>query len=133
MRSFVVDSNILFSALYNPDSKAGKLVLSAIEGKVTLHSTEHVKEEMSRILISKMGYSKEWSNGIINDLPIRWMDKRVYHDLLREEIVLKVGEADCSLVVCSFLLNHPIVTGDKGLKRIGSNIVEIFSLTDIEY
>jgi predicted nucleic acid-binding protein len=133
MRSFVVDSNILFSALYDPDSKAGKLVLSAIEGKVILSSTEHVKEEMSRILSSKLGYSKEWSNGIIKDLPVNWMDKRVYQDLLREEIVLKVGEADCSLVVCSYLLNHPLVTGDKKLRGIGSIIVEMVMLKDIEY
>lgn len=131
MRSYIVDGNILFSALYNPASRAGKMVLEAIEGSMVLHSTEHVKEEMHDLLCKKLEHTEEEAVAIVLDLPIHWMGRRMYMDLLNEGLVKEVGEADCSLVVCSFLLNHPLVTGDKRLKKAGSAIAQIISLKEV--
>jgi predicted nucleic acid-binding protein len=44
---FVLDTNIIFSGVYNLDSNAGRILLLATEGKIEIISPEYVKNEMS--------------------------------------------------------------------------------------
>ena len=50
LEKVVVDTNIIFMALYNPYSKAGEIINTAFLNKIKLFSTDSVKEEIIRVL-----------------------------------------------------------------------------------
>ena len=115
----VIDTNIIFSALYNPDSKAGKIIFLAIEEEIELYAPESVKSELTRILEKKLDYKKEEVEETIISLPITWIEKEIY-DEYTEEFDLK-DENDRSIAACCLILNCALLTGDKdfdNLKKI---------------
>ncbi|MBM4249068.1 MAG: PIN domain-containing protein [Euryarchaeota archaeon] len=109
----VLDANILFSALYDMDSTAGRLLLLAIDGEVRLVSTEHVKEEMERILASKLGYSKDELGGLVAALPVDWIGRGIYEEELAEATRILADPADASLLACAAVLGCEVVSGDR--------------------
>ena len=109
----VVDTNILFSALYDMDSSAGKLLFLSIDGGARLVSTEHIKDELRRILVSKLGYSKDEVVGLIAALAVEWMERGIYDGELREASKVLDDPADASLLACAAFLGADVVTGDK--------------------
>ena len=114
----IVDANILFSALYKPDSRAGALVMYAFEEKVSLLSTEHMYVEMMRICVDKLGYSNGGAWDVINHLPVEWVEAEIYHDRMPQSLLVTADKGDASLIALADLIGLPVVTGDKGLLRI---------------
>jgi predicted nucleic acid-binding protein len=110
---FVVDADILFSALYDMDSTAGQLLFLAIDGKVELFSTDHIREEMRRILVAKLGYTKGEIEGLIASLPVDWLERGIYEDALVEAKKVLSDEFDASLLAGASVLGCDVVSGDK--------------------
>ena len=109
----LVDANILFSALYDMDSTAGNLLFLAIDGEIELFSTEHIKDEMGRILEKKLGYSKGEIEGLVASLPIDWLERGIYEDVLDEARKVLSDESDASLLAGAAVLGCDVVSGDK--------------------
>jgi len=109
----VVDANILFSALYDMDSTAGGLLFLAIEEQLELFSSEHVKKEMRRILVAKLGYSEREVDELISALPVEWLEEGLYEDAMGEAMATLQDEADASLLACASVLACDVVSGDK--------------------
>jgi predicted nucleic acid-binding protein len=111
----VVDANVLFSALYDMDSNAGRLLLRAIAGDVKLYSTEHVMVEMLDILVRKLDYSEDDVDEAVKALPIEWVDTEIYSEELNAAKKVLKDEYDASLLACAALLGCDVVTGDKAV------------------
>ena len=71
----VIDTNVIFMAVYDINSKAGKIVSAALENKIMLFSTDTVKEEITRVLKRELNFSDAEINTLIASLPITWLDK----------------------------------------------------------
>ena len=112
----VIDTNIIFSALYNPHSKAGGIILFAIEGKIELYAPESVKSELTKILEKKLDYEKEEIEETVISLPITWIEKGIY-EKYKEEFDLK-DENDRSVAACCLILNCALLTGDKDFDNV---------------
>jgi predicted nucleic acid-binding protein len=108
----VVDANILFSALYDMDSTAGRLLFLAIDDLVQLFSTEHVKEEMETILVGKLGYARDEVGELIASLPVEWIECGIYSEELKEASRILDDAADASLLAVATVLGCDVVTGD---------------------
>ena len=52
----VIDTNIIFMALYNPKGKAGKVFELANKNKLNLFSTDTVKEEIKVVLKRELNF-----------------------------------------------------------------------------
>ena len=112
---FVVDANVLLSALYDMDSNAGWLLLKAIAGEVKLYSTEQVMVEMLDILVRKLDYTEDEVDDAMKALPVEWVDAEVYADELKSAKKVLKDEYDASLLACAALLGCDVVTGDKAV------------------
>ena len=100
---FVIDTNVIFMALYDVNSKAGRIIRAAIENKLKLYSSDSVKEEIFRVLKREMLFNEKDISGIIESLPIIWIDKKVYESFL---IKTKVKhKADKPIEVLALMLN----------------------------
>ena len=124
---FVIDTNIIFSALYNPHSKAGEIILFAIEGKIELYAPESVKSELTKILEKKLDYEKEEIEETITSLPITWIEKEIYEEY-KEEFDLR-DDNDRSVAACCLILNCALLTGDKDFDNVKK--IKVMSLRNV--
>ncbi|MEW5761208.1 MAG: PIN domain-containing protein [Candidatus Thermoplasmatota archaeon] len=127
---YIIDTNILFSALYDMDSNAGKLLMLAIEGDIKLLSTEDIKSEMKEILVKKLNYSQSEVDELIKALPIEWIERGIYDDAMEGALKLLPDEADASLIACASLFHCVILTGDKKILSTKFKKVRVQKLRD---
>lgn len=108
----VVDTNIYFSALYNPKGNEGEIIRRANAEEITLLSPDIVKEELDRVLQSELDWSEEKTSKIINNLPVVWVPKEEYTDELSHAKSLISHEPDSPILACASKLETGILTGN---------------------
>lgn len=129
--NIVVDTNILFSALYDPSSDAGRLILLALEMRVDLFAPESVKLELEQGLQKKLAYAEAEARETISALPVKWVESGVYAgamDVARGQLA---HDADVPVLACALVLGHEIVSGDKHLLSIKPKIVRVWRLKQL--
>ena len=114
---FIIDTNIIFSALYSPLSNAGIIIEKAIEKKVILYSPEEVKKELERNLKNKLEMNEEEINFILSSLPINWLNKKLYQSFIKKAEKL-ISKKDTPILAAHYMTNYPIITGDKEFFQI---------------
>ena len=122
LEKVVIDTNIIFMALYNPYGKAGEIINIAFLNKIKLFSTDSVKEEIIRILKREMDLSDIEINKIILSLPITWINKEIYINQLKNTKVKHKPDKPIEALAITF--NCGILSGDKHFKdRIDINML----------
>ena len=111
----VVDTNVIFMALYNENSKAGKIIEYANNDKIELFSPDSVKEELTDVLKREMELSDAEIVLIIENLPITWVEKPIYEKFLEQTKVKH--KADKPVEAVSLILGCGILTADKHFKN----------------
>jgi len=124
----VVDTNILFSALYDANSNAGKLIIQAIEGKFNLFAPEPVKNELERNLVGKLAYTKKEVHEVVATLPVKWIEKGMYAAAIETAKRYIAHEADLPILACSLVTGYDIVSGDKHLLSVKPKIAKVWEL-----
>ncbi|MBI4155447.1 PIN domain-containing protein [Candidatus Woesearchaeota archaeon] len=116
----VIDTNVIFMALYNEESKAGRIIKLARKNKLKLFSADNIKEEIKRVLKREYEYTDEEIFRLINELPIEWVKKENYiHALDKTKVKHK---ADKPLEALSLVLGCEILSADAHFKdRIDIN------------
>jgi len=120
--TLIIDTNIIFSALYKPNSKPGIIILLAIYDKIKLIAPISVRTELQDKLTKKLRFTHKEAENIISSLPIRWVEEEIYEDKIQEASKMLIDRSDAPLVALHLMSGCPIVTGDK----------ELLSLRDIE-
>ena len=128
--NIVVDTNIVFHAVYKPESPYAKLFIMAIEGEVFLFSPDSVKEELKKV-ISKL-LPEHFLLDFIESLPTKWIQKEIYSDFMEEADKLIEHNKDVPIVACALLLNCGVITMDtdfdnKHLKKR----IKLWKISDI--
>ena len=111
----VIDTNIIFMALYNPKGKAGKVFELANKNKLNLFSTDTVKEEIKVVLKRELNFSDDKIINMIEGLPLSWIKKKYY-----EKFIMKVKvkhKPDKPVEALSLLLDCGILTADRDFKE----------------
>ena len=125
---FIVDTNIIFSALYKPVSNAGLLIELALEGKIELYGPEKVREELMKNLKEKLMMNNIEIDAILQGLPLTWLDRTLYENFMRKAQKL-ISDKDASFLAAHFLTKYPIITGDKEFSNIKG--IKIYKLREI--
>ena len=121
----VIDTNVIFMALYNPFGKAGQIIDLANRDKIRLFSTDTVKMEIFRVLKRELKWKDEIIAEKINTLPIIWIEKEIYRDFI---IKTKIKhKADKPAEALSLVLNCEILSADAHFKNL-KNIANIDKL-----
>jgi predicted nucleic acid-binding protein len=108
----VIDTNVIFSGLYDLNSRAGRLLLYAIEGKIELIGSNYIKAELERNLKGKLDYTGEEFRETIKTLPIKWMEDEVYaREIAKAEKLIK-HKRDIPILALAMYLGCGVVSGD---------------------
>ncbi len=111
----VFDTNIFISAFVIPGSQAEKALLRIIEGRDVLLFSKEILDELLTVLSTKFGRDKEEISRVA--VILSEMAERVEP---LEKIRVLSDEPDNRILECAVSGNADvIVTGDKGLLRLG--------------
>ncbi len=116
----VIDTNIIFMALYKKESKPGILLYKAIENKINLFSPISVKKELIRILKRKLNWDDNKIDFVINSLPINWIEKEVYEFEIKNTTVKH--KPDKPVEALAIVLNYPLVSADSDFDNVKNKI-----------
>lgn len=111
----IVDTNILYSALYKPDGVTGLIVGKAIEGECSLYAPDIVREELRRNLVRRLRMAEDQVEFVISALPVEWLDRTIYEKEVSTAASIVEHEADIPILASALALNLPIVSGNKHL------------------
>lgn len=125
---FVIDTNIIFSGIYNLKSNAGLVLLLATEDKIDLLSSDFVKNELKRILKEKLLFSKNEIDEIITSLPITWIEDDIYKEQIKSAEKLISHKKDIPILACALTLGIDIISGDKHFEKIKTKKIKVWKL-----
>lgn len=125
----VIDTNVIFSALYNLKSDAGRLLIFAVEGKINLASPTYVKGELERNLKEKLDYTDEELKETIKALPIEWIEEEIYSKEVEKAVKLIRHDRDVPVLALAMHLGIGVVSGDKHFQGISE--IKLWSLNEI--
>ena len=116
----VIDTNIIYMSLYNPNNKAGEVINKALENKITLYSPDSVKEELKKVLKRELKLSDDEIKQIIESLPINWIEKEIYLPAINQTKVKH--KPDKPIEALAIILNCRILTADTDFNNIKQKI-----------
>lgn len=111
----IIDTNILYSALYEPEGVAGRIVDRAIDGECSLYAPDIVREEPRRNLIIKLRMAENRAELVVSALPVEWLPRTIYEKEIGTAASLVKHEADIPILASALALNLPIVSGNRHL------------------
>ena len=127
----VIDTNVVVSGLYDPDSPPGRVLDAGAEGRVILCAPETVREELERVLRTVLTYSEAEVKLTLRALPIDWIEPAVYQDDLARASALVRDPTDASVLACGFALSSDIVSGDKDLHAARQRRVKVWKPAEL--
>lgn len=127
MLAFVIDTNVVFSALRDPDGVPARLLELAIEGRIALHAPAEVRAEMERTLRAKLDYDDEDLAALMSALPVRWAEPAAYAPGIPIGLRAIRDPHDAPLVALALALDAPVVSGDKAFHPLREPVVETFT------
>jgi len=113
MISCLIDTNVVFSALYKPQSPSGIVIYLGIIDKIRMYSTEHIRDEIKVVLVEKLDYSNEEVRRLLLAISVEWIPQTVYKDEMKKFEKILSSDADRSLLACAKILGIPIISRDK--------------------
>jgi predicted nucleic acid-binding protein len=127
----VIDTNIIFSALYDLRSKAGRLLFLAIEDKVDLIASGYIKDELERNMKDKIGYTDEEFKETIKVLPIRWIDDERYLKEMDKAAKLIAHRRDIPILALALHAKCGVASGDEHFLKVKYKGLKSWKLTEL--
>ncbi|MBU2560644.1 PIN domain-containing protein [archaeon] len=129
--SVVIDTNIVFSALYDLRSKAGRLLFFAIEDRIELIASRYIKEELERNLKDKLGYTDEEFKETVKALPIRWIEDERYLKEMDKAAKLIAHKRDVPILALALSMKCGVVSGDEHFLKVEYKGLKLWKLTEL--
>ena len=114
MIPLVIDSNILFSALYNPKGLERKIFNLIIEvDEIQLFAPDIFWEEIERNLVKKLDYHNDEVNEIVSKFNILKIPQEKYENFIEKAESLISHKEDVPFIAGSLFLNCPLWSGNE--------------------
>lgn len=126
----VVDTNVIFSALYAPDSSPGRILRLAIEGELQLFAPPTVRAELERILRGKLAYSDEQWAATLLALPVEWAEEALYATEMPRALRAIDDPTDAPVVALALALGCGVVSGDSDFHPLRRRVVKTWRPRD---
>ncbi len=128
--NFVVDTNILFSALYNLKSNAGDLLILALHNRVKLIAPMTVNFELVRNLTQKLNFTQDEIERIFEALPVEWVETDVIKSSVMAAEKYITHKNDIPIVACALAFKSDIISGDKHFHPLQKPGIRVWHLKE---
>ena len=116
--------------VYRSDSKAGDIIKAAIQGKISIASTDTVREELSELLKRKFDLTEEEFQNFVTELPVEWYGREIYSPLM-EGTKQMPHESDRPLVALALLLECGILSANYTDFRHVSKLIKVWYIDEL--
>ena len=123
----VIDTNVIVSAIYKPDSPPGRVLDAGILGVVQLCAPESVREELRRVLGTVLSFSADEVEETVLFLPVEWIEEGLFAGELATARRLLRDPTDAPVLACAMALDCDIVSGDRDLQVVRAKGVRVWS------
>lgn len=114
MIPLVIDTNIFFSALYNPKGLERKICNFIIEEEeIQLFAPDIFWEEIERNLVKKLSYHNDEVSEIVSKFNILKVPQKKYEKSIEKAVLLIIHKEDVPFVAVSLFLNCPLWSGNE--------------------
>ncbi len=127
----VIDTNVIVSGLYDPDSPPGRVLDAGAAGVLELCAPEAVRTELRRVLREVLDYTGDDIERTLEALPLEWVEEEVYRDDLGEAVRALRDRDDAPILACGFALGCDIVSGDKDLHAARQRRVRVWKPSEL--
>jgi len=128
----VIDTNVILSGIYDPDSIPGKILDAAVVGSLSLCSPESVKSELDRVLGRVLGFAPLQIRHAFEALRIDWIPKKVYEPEMSRARDLLRDPDDAPILACALAAGCDIVTGDKDLHAVRVRGIRVWKPSELD-
>lgn len=108
----IVDTNIYFSAFYNPKGKEAEIVRRGNREELLPLSPDTVREELERNLKLKLALSDAQVVSLVSSLPTVWVPKIEYEKFLEKAKSILPHEEDAPILACAMKFGAGVLTGN---------------------
>ncbi len=122
----VIDTNVIVSGLYDPDSPPGRVLRAGALGRLELCAPESVRAELERVLVEVLEFPSEDVEAIVLRLAIEWLEEAIYRDSLAEARKALRDPTDAPVLACALALGVDIVSGDKDLHAANQRRIRVW-------
>lgn len=116
----VIDTNVIFMALYDETSKAAQVIQAANQKKLSLFAPISVKEELKIVLKREMKLTEEEIEIIMEGLPVSWIEREIYEPAMEKTNVKH--KPDKAVEALALILNCGILTADRHFEHIKNKL-----------
>ncbi len=114
MISIVIDTNIIFSSLYNKEGNERVIINLILENDdIQLFAPDIFNVEISRNLETKLNFDKELINRMISDFDIIEVPYENYKIKINQARKLIFHQNDIPYIAVALLINSPIWSGNE--------------------
>ena len=114
MISIIIDTNIIFSALYNKEGLERAIINLVLgDAGIQLFAPDMYKAEVSRNLEKKLDYDKEMIDENLSYFDIIEVPHKEYKAKISQARKLIVHQDDLPYIASALLLNSPIWSGNE--------------------
>lgn len=142
MRVYVVDSNIIFSTAFNPNSRIGQFIMSSNEKEVEFYAPEYLKEEIERYISKIVTQSNQTEGKVRETIQLAYTKINFIADtqipiefyMKAAPLVRDIDPNDIVFVALNEYLDEFLWTGDKQLYEglIGKGYTKVINFEIIK-
>ncbi len=123
----VIDTNVIVSAIYRPESPPGRVLDAGMMGRILLCAPESVREELRRVLGTVLAFSRGEVEETVAILPIEWIEEALFAGELTRSRRLLRDSTDAPVLACALALGCDIVSGDRDLQVVRAPGIRVWS------
>ena len=128
----IADTNVYFSAFYNPKGKEAEIIRLANREVLLLLSPDVVKEELGRNLKVKLGLSDPEAASIVSSLPTVWVPRAEYERFLENARLALPHVEDAPILACAMKFGAGVLTGNvKHFRAARTKKIPVWSSTEL--
>jgi len=127
----VIDTNVIVSGLYDPDSPPGRVLRAGALGRLELCAPESVRRELEQVLLEVLELRPADVEPMVVRLPIEWLEEAIYRDFLAEARRVLRDPTDAPVLACGFALGVDVVSGDKDLHAANQRRIKVWKPADL--
>lgn len=125
-----IDTNVLFSGIYAPESVPGQILWLATQDRIRLYAPDTVRSEMVRVMVQKL-CGQEEATRIVSGLPVMWIPRHEYEPFFPDAVSAIEDPDDAPLVAVALLAGADIVSGDGHFHPLNLPLVKTWRPRDL--
>ena len=128
----VIDTNVVVSAFYDPDSVPGRIIDAGTTGRLSLCAPESVRLELIRVLCRVMDWVPLQASVALQAVRIEWIPAGVFADRLDEAHALLRDPDDAPVLSLGMAIACDIISGDRDLQVLKVKGIRIWRPSEFE-